>query len=170
MSLLKICNWLDPVLRKKGEPVENIDEDLVRLVDDMYETMLQAKGAGLAANQIGISSSLFVVDLGIETGERNLVTVINPVITASEDEELAEEGCLSIPDIYADVVRSKRVELKGIDLGGNEIRYEAEGFLARAFQHEMEHLNGVLFWDNLGGMKRNVLKRKFKKMLKESDE
>jgi len=170
MSLLRVRNWLDPVLRKKGERIENIDENLVRLVSDMYETMLEAKGAGLAANQIGEAKSLFVVDIGIETGERNLVTVINPVITAMEDEEIAEEGCLSIPEVFAEVKRARHVELKGVDLKGNEVRYEAEGFLARAFQHEMEHLSGTLFWDNLSSVKRNILKRKFKKLRKEADE
>ncbi|UCD11768.1 MAG: peptide deformylase [Nitrospinaceae bacterium] len=169
MSLLRVRNWLDPVLRKKGERIENIDENLVRLVSDMYETMLEAKGAGLAANQIGEAKSLFVVDIGIETGERNLVTVINPVITAMEDEEIAEEGCLSIPEVFAEVKRARHVELKGVDLKGNEVRYEAEGFLARAFQHEMEHLSGTLFWDNLSSVKRNILKRKFKKLRKEAD-
>jgi len=170
MSLLRVRNWLDPVLRKKGEPIENIDEALVRLVDDMYETMLKEKGAGLAANQVGEARSLFVVDLGIETGERNLVAVVNPVITATEEEILAEEGCLSIPEIFAEVRRAKRVELKGVDLDGRDVRYEAEGFLARAFQHEMEHLAGTLFWDNLSSVKRNILKRKFKKLQKEMAE
>lgn len=170
MSILRVRNWLDPVLRKKGEPIDNIDENLARLVEDMYETMLQARGAGLAANQIGEAKSLFVVDIGIETGKRDLVTVINPVITAREDEEIAEEGCLSIPEIFAEVRRARRVELKGVDLKGNDVRYEAEGFLARAFQHEMEHLAGTLFWDNLSSVKRNILKRKFKKLQKEADE
>ena len=110
-----------------------------------------------------------MVDIGIETGERNLVTVINPVITAMEDEEIAEEGCLSIPEVFAEVKRARHVELKGVDLKGNEVRYEAEGFLARAFQHEMEHLSGTLFWDNLSSVKRNILKRKFKKLRKEAD-
>jgi len=168
MSLLRVRNWLDPVLRKKGERIENIDENLARLVEDMYETMLEARGAGLAANQIGEAKSLFVVDIGIETGKRNLVEIINPIITAEEDEEVAEEGCLSIPEVFAEVRRAKRVEIKGVDLKGNEVRYEAEGFLARAFQHEMEHLNGTLFWDNLSGVKRNILKRKFKKLQKEA--
>ena len=168
MSILTIKNWLDPVLRRKGEPIENIDDDLILLSRDMEETMLDAPGAGLAANQVGVPKALFVLDLGIETEERNLVTVVNPVITASEETVIAEEGCLSIPDVFAEVKRSQRVELKGHDLDGKEIRIEAEGFLARAIQHEMEHLDGHLFWDNLGKMKRDVLKRKFKKKLKEA--
>ncbi len=151
-------------------PVENIDGDLVALSKDMIETTLDAKGAGLAANQIGVPYSLFVVDLGIEKEEHELITLINPVITAMEGEETADEGCLSIPEVFAEVKRAQKVEIKGYDLNGNEVRYEAEGYLARAFQHEMDHLNGSLFWDNLGKAKRDILQRKFKKKLKELKE
>jgi len=167
VPILTIKNWLDPVLRKKGEPVDNIDGSIVELTKNMIETTLDARGAGLAANQVGLPYNLFVVDMGIEKREHDLITVINPVITAMEGEEISEEGCLSIPEVYAEVKRALKVELKGIDLDGNEVRYEAEGFLARAFQHEMDHLNGSLFWDNLGKFKRESLKRKFKKKQKE---
>jgi peptide deformylase len=95
--------------------------------------------------------------------------VINPEITAMEGSELGEEGCLSIPDVMAEVSRASQIEIKGYDLDGNEIHYEAKGYLARAFQHEMDHLNGILFWDNLAKMKRDILKRKFKKKIKEQD-
>ena len=157
---------MDSVLRKKCLKVENIDAALVALTDSMIETMYSASGLGLAANQVGVSSDLFVIDVGIEKEKRDPVVIINPVITASEDEIMAEEGCLSIPEVFAEVKRSQRVEVKGYDLKGNELRYEAEGFLARAFQHEMDHLNGVLFWDNLSKVKRDILQRKFKKKLK----
>ncbi len=167
MTILTIKNWLDPVLRKKGAPVENIDEAIVKLTEDMFETTLDAKGAGLAANQVGMAHNLFVVDMGIQKGEHDLVTLINPVITAMEGEELAEEGCLSIPEVFATVKRALHVEIKAIDINGNDVRYEAEGFMARAFQHEMDHLNGSLFWDNLGKARRDLLKRKFKKKQKE---
>ncbi|GJL78581.1 MAG: peptide deformylase [Nitrospinaceae bacterium] len=167
MSILTIKNWLDPVLRKKGEPIENIDGSIAKLTEDMIETTLNAKGAGLAANQVGLPYSLFVVDMGIEKGTHDLIAVVNPVITATEGEEISEEGCLSIPEVYAQVKRALKVELKGLDLDGNPIRYEAKGFLARAFQHEMDHLDGSLFWDKLGKLKRDSLKRKFKKKQKE---
>jgi peptide deformylase len=133
----------------------------------MFETTLNARGAGLAANQVGLPYNLFVVDMGIEKGDHDLITLINPVITAMEGEELSEEGCLSIPEVYATVKRALHVEIKGIDIHGNDVRYEADGFLARAFQHEMDHLNGSLFWDNLGKARRDLLKRKFKKLQKE---
>ena len=170
MPILTIRNCLDPALRKKCRAVENIDESLVTLSQDMIDTMLEAHGAGLAANQVGVSSELFVMDMGIQTEEHDPVIVINPVITASEEEEIGEEGCLSIPEVFAEVKRSKRIELKGYNLEGNEIRYESDGFLARAFQHEMDHLAGILFWDNLGKVKRDILKRKFRKKLKEMAE
>ena len=169
MSILTIRNCLDPVLHKKGHIIKNITGDLITLSQDMIETMFSAPGAGLAANQVGVASQLIVVDLGIRTDKPNPIVVVNPVITASEEEVLGEEGCLSIPDVFAEVKRAKRVELKGADLNGNDVRYEVEDYLARAFQHEMDHLNGILFWDNLGKIKRDLLKRKFKKKIKEME-
>ena len=169
MALLEIKNCLDPVLRKLCLPIENINGELVTLAENMVETTLAAPGVGLAANQIGLPWRLFVVNIGVETDKDNLVTVVNPEITAMEGSELGEEGCLSIPDVIAEVNRASQIEIKGYDLDGNEVRYEAQGYLARAFQHEMDHLNGVLFWDNLGKVKRDILKRKFKKKIKEQD-
>ena len=151
MALLTIKNCLDPVLRKTCLPIENIDGELVTLSENMVETILAAPGVGLAANQIGLPWRMFVINTAMEGGE------------------LGEEGCLSIPDVVAEVNRASQIEIKGYDLDGNEIRYEAQGYLARAFQHEMDHLNGILFWDNLGKMKRDILKRKFKKKIKEQD-
>ena len=169
MALLDIKNCLDPVLRKVCKPVDNIDGKLVTLVNSMVETTLAAPGVGLAANQIGIPWRMFVLNIGVETDEQNLISVINPEITAMEGSELGEEGCLSIPDVVAEVKRATEIEVKGYDLDGNEVCYEAKGYLARAFQHEMDHLNGILFWDSLGKMKRDILKRKFKKKIKEQD-
>ena len=167
MALLTIKNCLDPVLRKTCLPIENIDGELVTLSENMVETILAAPGVGLAANQIGLPWRMFVINIGIETDKENLVTVINPEITTMEGSELGEEGCLSIPDVVAEVNRASQIEIKGYDLDGNEIRYEAQGYLARAFQHEMDHLNGILFWDNLGKMKRDILKRKLKSRMHE---
>ncbi|HIJ49904.1 MAG TPA: peptide deformylase [Nitrospinae bacterium] len=169
MALLPIKNCFDPVLRKQCQIIENIDGELVTLSEDMIETTLAAPGVGLAANQIGVPWRLFVVNMGIETDKDNLITLINPEITAMEGNELGEEGCLSIPDVVAQVNRAIQIEVKAIDLNGNDVRFEAKGYLARALQHEMDHLNGVLFWDNLGKVKRDIMKRKFKKKLKEQD-
>ena len=169
MALLPIKNCFDPVLRKQCQVIKNIDEELVTLSADMIETTLAAPGVGLAANQIGIPWRLFVVNVGVETDKDNLITLINPEITAMEGSELGEEGCLSIPDMIAEVNRATQIEVKAIDLNGNDVRFEAKGYLARALQHEMDHLNGVLFWDSLGKVKRDIMKRKFKKKLKEQD-
>ena len=169
MALLPIKNCLDPVLRKQCKIIKNIDGELVALSEDMIETTLAVPGVGLAANQIGIPWRLFVVNMGVETDKDNLITLINPEITAMEGSELGEEGCLSIPDMIAEVNRATQIEVKAIDLNGNDVRFEAKGYLARALQHEMDHLNGVLFWDSLGKVKRDIMKRKFKKKLKEQD-
>ena len=169
MALLPIKNCFDPVLRKQCQMIKNIDGELVALSEDMIETTLAAPGVGLAANQIGIPWRLFVVNMGVETDKDNLITLINPEITAMEGSELGEEGCLSIPDMIAEVNRATQIEVKAIDLNGNDVRFEAKGYLARALQHEMDHLNGVLFWDSLGKVKRDIMKRKFKKKLKEQD-
>ena len=169
MALLPIKNCFDPVLRKQCQVIKNINEELVTLSEDMIETTLAAPGVGLAANQIGIPWRLFVVNMGVETDKYNLITLINPEITAMEGSELGEEGCLSIPDMIAEVNRATQIEVKAIDLNGNDVRFEAKGYLARALQHEMDHLNGVLFWDSLGKVKRDIMKRKFKKKLKEQD-
>ena len=138
---------MDPVLHKKCDIVENIDGQLVTLSQDMIETMFDAPGGGLAANQVGVPSRLIVVDLGIRTEKKDPVTIINPEITAMEDEIIAEEGCLSIPELFAEVKRARKVELKGVAMDGKDIRIEAEDFLARALQHELDHLNGILFWE-----------------------
>jgi peptide deformylase len=169
MALLPIKNCFDPVLRKQCQMIKNIDGELVALSEDMIETTLAAPGVGLAANQIGIPWRLFVVNMGVETDKDNLITLINPEITGMEGSELGEEGCLSIPDMIAEVNRATQIEVKAIDLNGNDVRFEAKGYLARALQHEMDHLNGVLFWDSLGKVKRDIMKRKFKKKLKEQD-
>ncbi len=170
MSVLTIKNCLDPVLRKKCDLIQNINENLVTLSEDMIETMYAATGVGLAANQVGIASRLIVVDLGFKEEKHEPLIIVNPVITASEEERIGQEGCLSIPEVYADIKRFQQVEVKGVDLNGKDVRLEAEGFMARAFQHEMDHLEGKLFWDMLGKVKRDMLKRKFKKILKEMQE
>ena len=170
MAILPIIIAPDTRLKAECDPVEKVTPELVKLMDDMLDTMYDAPGIGLAANQIGIPWRIFVVNLGLETESDNLVTLINPEITAMEGSELGEEGCLSIPDIVAKVNRATQVEIKAVDLNGKDVRYETTGFLARALQHEMDHLNGILFWDSLGKIKRDILKRKFKKKLKEQGE
>ncbi|MFQ5481694.1 MAG: peptide deformylase [Nitrospinaceae bacterium] len=172
MTILTIRNCLDPVLRKKCGLIENIDQELVNLSANMVETMYDSLGVGLAANQVGVPSRLILVDMGFQNeGEKpekhQPLVILNPEITCREDEQIGQEGCLSIPEIFADIARAQRVEVKGVGLDEKDIRVEVNGYLARAFQHELDHLDGKLFWDMLGKVKRDVMKRKFKKMLKE---
>lgn len=159
---MQIKTYPDPVLRKACKPVENIDDKLVTLCDDMVETMRLAHGAGLAASQVGISIHLCVLDSRSKKGEKPII-LINPVIVESESEEIAEEGCLSFPKFYEFVKRSKKVLVKGINLKGELFEMECEGFLARAVQHELDHLNGVLLIDHLSPVKKDLFKKKYMK-------
>ena len=173
MAILPIRHCLDPVLRKKCDAIQNLNQELVDLSDDMIETMYDSLGVGLAANQVGEASRLIVVDMGFKSesekpDKHEPLVIVNPEITAFEGEQMGQEGCLSIPEIFADIERAKRVEVKGVDLDGNDVRLEAEGFMARAFQHELDHLDGKLFWDMVGKIRRDIMKRKFKKWLKEN--
>jgi peptide deformylase len=136
----------DPVLRQRASEVENVDGRLVRLVDDMIETMYEAPGVGLAAPQVGVERRLFVYDVDDGTGARVLV---NPVITESSGEWEFEEGCLSVPGLHWTIVRPKEVHVTGYDLEGNEVSLEADEYLARVLQHELDHLDGVLLLERL---------------------
>jgi peptide deformylase len=154
-----------PVLRQQSAPVRTVTDDVRRLVDDLFETMRAAKGVGLAANQIGVAQRVAVVDVGDE--DPPPLVLINPVILErSEEEETAEEGCLSIPEIFGDVERPARVVVEALDRDGRKLRTEAQGYKARAIQHEIDHLDGVLFLDHLSAVKRNLLLSKWKKSRK----
>jgi peptide deformylase len=146
MSGYTIRVFGDPVLKQRAAEVTNVDGALVRLVDDMVETMYAAPGVGLAAPQVGVQKRLFVYDLHDGLGAR---TLINPVISESRGEWEYEEGCLSVPGLYFPIVRPKEVHLTGYDLGGNEISIEADEFEARVFQHELDHLDGKLLLELL---------------------
>ena len=154
-----ILTFPHPLLYKKSREVEELNGALARLVEEMLETMYGAPGIGLAAPQIGENIRLIVFDLSDpEAPERRPHHLINPVITALEGEEVGEEGCLSVPGVREKVKRYARVEVKGLDLQGRERIFEAQGLLARMFQHEIDHLDGVLFIDRLGPIKRRRLK------------
>lgn len=153
-----------PVLRERSAPIDDIDDEVRRLVDDLFETMYAARGIGLAANQIGLARRVAVVDTGDEHGDR--ILLINPEIVEREGEDRAEEGCLSIPDIFGDVDRSASIVLETTSLGGERIRHELTALTARAVQHEIDHLDGVLFLDHLSPLKRRMLLKKWKKLRK----
>ena len=161
MSIIEIRTIPDPVLRKLAKPVDNITDEIVRLSDDMIETMLLAHGAGLAANQIGLPLQLIIIEASLNPREKKHIVLLNPVIVEKDLEENGEEGCLSVPGYYEYVKRAKKVRAKGIDIKGNEFEIDCEGQLARAFQHEIDHLNGVLFVDHLSPVKKNLFKKKY---------
>jgi peptide deformylase len=158
MSLLPLHLLGSPVLRQHSTEVKVVDEDVRRLIDDMLETMDAAKGIGLAANQVGIARRVAVVDVD---GDR--FTMIDPRIVESEGRATAEEGCLSIPEIYADVTRPDRVVIEALDIDGNLYRKDATGLKARAIQHEIDHLDGILFLDHLSLIKRQMLMAKWRR-------
>ena len=154
MSSYRIRLFGDPVLKQRATEVTEIDGKLAQLAEDMVQTMYEAPGAGLAATQVGVEKRLFVYDAG--EGPR---TIINPVISESRGEWEYEEGCLSVPGLSWDIVRPKEVHLTGYDLDGNEVSIEADEFEARVFQHEMDHLDGVLLLEHLDEDQRKEAKR-----------
>jgi len=154
-----------PVLRQQSPPVARVDDAVRRLVDDLFETMRAAKGVGLAANQVGVAQRVAVVDIGDE--DPPALALINPVILDRGDElETAEEGCLSIPEIFGDVERPSHIVLEALDRDGKKFRVEARGYKARAIQPEIDDLDGILFLDHLSAVKRSLLLAKWKKSRK----
>jgi peptide deformylase len=168
MALLKILEYPEKFLRKTSEPVENIDGALQRFIDDMAETMYRAPGIGLAAMQAGSMRSLLVYDISPPEEGRSLQVLINPRIIETEGSVLSEgEGCLSVPELRADVERAERILVEGYDRNEKPLRFEAEGLQAVVLQHEIDHLKGVLFLDHLSPLKRQMYKRRRQKQLKE---
>ena len=169
MSVLEIIKYGNPILTKKAKTIKNIDKDIEDLAQKMIQIMWAAPGIGLAAPQVNRSTRLITVDLSVGENENNLFILINPELLQEEGEIIQEEGCLSIPEIQEKVIRPYRVVIKGIDLKGKEKTIEAEGLLARVFCHEIDHINGKLFIDHLSILKRNLIKKKLKKMIAKSE-
>lgn len=159
----------DSVLEKPAKIVKNITDAEIQLVKDMAETMYAAPGVGLAANQVGVSKRIMVTDPSGGEKRDQLITLINPEIVATDGEQYEEEGCLSVPGFNASVIRPKSVVIKGLTLDGKEVTVEGKDLLARAFCHEMDHLNGVFFLDHLSFIKRDMIKRKIRKMVKQGE-
>lgn len=158
-----IVIYPDKVLKSKADPIENIDLRVVTLAEDMTQTMYKAPGVGLAAPQVGEPLRLIVVDQTSGKEDDNLIVVVNPEIVEKEGIRVDSEMCLSVPDTSIDVSRAERILVKGVDLKGSELRIEAEGFLARIFQHEIDHLNGVVILDYASFLKRSIYLKKRKK-------
>jgi peptide deformylase len=165
MAILHICTYPEEILRQRAEPITEIDEEVVKLVDHMVETMYSAPGIGLAATQVGVAKQLLVADIAPRRPESELIVLINPEIVAAEGEVIIEEGCLSVPEYQAEVKRHEKITVRGLNLKGEEVEIEAEGLLAVVLQHEIDHLNGMLFIDRLSKLKRDLYKRKVRKKL-----
>lgn len=164
MAILKVRTYGDPVLREATQPVETIDDPLLDKIEDMIDTMYAADGVGLAANQVGISLRLAIFDMGYAAGTtvEEILVAINPEIVKEEGCQEGEEGCLSLPGLMAELERPRRVTMRATDTAGDEFEIAAEGLLARAFLHEIEHLDGKLFIDNFPPERRNELLRQYR--------
>ena len=163
MPILKIVKYPNPILTKKAEEIIDLDKYIEELAQNMVQTMYAAPGIGLAAPQVNESKRLITIDLSVGENSQNLIILINPELIKQEGEIVYDEGCLSVPDINEKVVRPSRVIVRGIDLKGNEKTIEAEGLLARALCHEIDHINGKLFIEHLSLLKKRLIKKKLKK-------
>jgi peptide deformylase len=170
MAIKKILTFPNPVLRQKVETVTSFDDSLQQLADDLAETMYDAPGAGLAANQIGVCLRVAVVDVSVSKEEKKHLVLVNPEIIEKEGCQVDEEGCLSVIDLTANVKRYKKILVRAQDLDGKSWEFPAEDFFARVIQHELDHLNGILFIDHLSSLKRTLYKKRLKKILREQEE
>jgi peptide deformylase len=169
MAIKRILTYPDTVLRERAEPVTDIDGKIQDLIDDMVDTMYHAPGIGLASNQVGEPCRVIICDTSSKDEPNNLVILVNPEIVEADGLIIDEEGCLSVIDCRADVKRAARVTVKGVDREGNPVTLEKEGLDAVVLQHEIDHLNGVLFIDRISTLKRELYKRKLKKLLKKRE-
>ena len=167
MSIRPIVKYGDPVLHSSAAPVEHIDDSIRALLTDMVETMYAAPGIGLAAPQIGVPLRVIVIDLSVGEDGDQLIQLVNPELVVREGDQRYEEGCLSVPGYGGSPVRPARVEVKGLDPDGIERAYAATELLARAFCHEIDHIDGFLFVDRLSPLKRDLMKRRLRKRSRE---
>jgi peptide deformylase len=163
MAVLTILQHPDPRLRQKAEPVTRFDERLQKLIDDMFETMYDAPGVGLAATQVGVMLRVAVMDCALKDDERQPMVLVNPEIIEASDKQDMEEGCLSVPDTSEKVPRFNRLKLRALDRHGQPFEIEASELMAQAVQHEIDHLDGKLYIDYLSSIKRERINKKLKK-------
>ena len=169
MAIRNIITYPHPVLRQKAEIITDFNQELKTLIQDMAETMYDAPGVGLAANQIGIARQLVLVDRTTEDKQRTFIALVNPVISNGEGSVTDEEGCLSVIECYANVKRFQKIHVSALDAEGNPLEFDAEDRFARIIQHEVDHLLGTLFIDHLSSLKRALYKKKLKKILQEQE-
>ncbi|MDX2494316.1 MAG: peptide deformylase [Desulfuromusa sp.] len=169
MALREILHYPEPLLKQKSLPVTEFNAELKQLADDMVETMYAAPGVGLAAPQVGALQRLIILDCSASDEPDDLLVAVNPEIIAGEGNSLEEEGCLSVPGYWANVKRHEKATLRYQDTDGNVHEREADGLLAIGMQHEIDHLEGVLFVDRLSPLKRSIFRKKYMRMLKEKE-
>ena len=169
MAIRPVLLYPDPVLLEPTRPVGSVDDDVRELVVDMVDTMYNAPGIGLAANQLGDSRRVCIVDLSVGKDPEGLHVLIDPVIRETRGSEVGEEGCLSFPDVMLDIERAEQVTVEALDLEGERRLVTAEGLLARAILHECEHLDGHTFLRNLSSLKRELVKKRIRKLMKTGD-
>jgi peptide deformylase len=167
MAVLKLNTYPDEILACKARPADLSDAGMQQLIDDMIETMYESNGIGLAAPQVGVSKRLIIVDTNPRSDSPSPLVLINPEIALAEGLCDSEEGCLSVPEYIAHIKRAERVIVAALDRNGNEVRFEATGLFARALQHEIDHLDGVLIVDRLSALKREFFKKRYLKALKD---
>jgi peptide deformylase len=165
--ILKILKYPDPILSRPGEPVAEFDAELRKLVDDMFETTYASQGIGLAAPQVGVSKRLTVIDLSMGKEPKDKLVIINPEIISSEGKQYEEEGCLSFPEIREKVVRHAKVRIRAQDENGKWFEMDADELLSRCFQHEIDHVDGMLFIFRMSALKRDLNLRKIRKLQRE---
>jgi peptide deformylase len=168
MALLPILTYPNPILKTVASPVAEVTDEIRSLVEDMAETMYDAPGVGLAANQIGVLKRIFVIDIADEDEPSNLLTFINPEIFEMDGEQVFSEGCLSFPGASEDIKRAATVKIRALGLDGQPFELEADGLLAVAIQHENDHLNGVLMIDKVGSLKKRKISRQVQKAVAEA--
>jgi peptide deformylase len=168
MAVLNILKLGHPTLVKKAEPILKIDDGVRRLAEDMIETMHAAPGLGLSAPQVNVSRRLITVDLSVGEKESEVIVLVNPEILEQEGKVVRDEGCLSVPEVFEKVARPQKVKVKGLDLEGRECTIEATDLTARVLCHEVDHINGKLFIEWLSPLKRNLIKKKFKRQAEKS--
>jgi peptide deformylase len=169
LKLHEVVKYPDPILAKKGEPVTEFTPELAQLVEEMFDSMYAAQGIGLAAPQIGISKQITVIDVSFKERPEDRLVLINPEVLDREGKQVEEEGCLSLPEIRAKVERAAWVKVRAQNERGEFFEVEGEELLARAMQHEIDHLHGVLFIDRVSRLKRDLIQRKIKKLQKNGE-
>ena len=167
---LEILKYPHPVLKQKAVEVktDEINQELKEIVTKMSKLMVESSGVGLAAVQVGITKRFFIMLADLESENPDIIVAINPTIIETEGEIIDEEGCLSFPGVSAKVKRATRVKMKALDIDGNEYIMEQDGYLARCIQHEIDHLDGITYFDHLGPVKRQMIEKKYKKLMKEN--